>query len=74
MAGGVVAAVLRPTIPWTPMAVRLGEVDAAAQATEGSCFDGSAGKAAVVLLQLTTVVLLLELYIYIHDCVGLVYL
>ena len=56
------------------MAVRLGEVDAAAQATEGSCFDGSAGKAAVVLLQLTIVVLLPELYIYIHDCVGWVYL
>ena len=74
MAGRVVAAVLRPTIPWTPMAVRLGEVDAAAQATEGSCFDGSAGVAAVVLLQLTTVVLLLELYIYIHDCVGWVHL
>ena len=49
----VVAAVPGPTVPWTPMAVQLGEVDAAAQATEGSCFDGSAGKAAVVLLQLT---------------------
>ena len=57
------------------MAVRTTrKVDAAAQATEGSCFDGSAGKAAVVLLQLTIVVLLPELYIYIHDCVGWVYL
>ena len=49
----VVAAVPRPTVPWTPMAVQLGEVDAAAQATEGSCFYGSAAIAAVVLLQLT---------------------